>query len=267
LFTVTSGHVCATRTPSAFIVHMASDDLDISQFPGVQDSGPPDKPSFPLPHIGHASSPSDNHVMFALPTPILRNFRNPLDVPGSPASHTSNASSHPPPSPTLSAHSTGSIRWATATVLRDNNPEEHDGLSSLVFLPLRRRDIIEREARAQSQVLAVSSPTPISKILRVLGSAPCVPVTLTCRAPSPPPPILTWMLDQTPHTLRQRPASSRGLYSVSVIRRHLLAATPTFVLPQHDMIAFRKEATTQMSSAREPNSRGRLSWISSKKLT
>ena len=35
-----------------------------------------------------------------------------------------------PPSPTLSTHSSGSVRWATSTVLRDNNPEEHDSLSS-----------------------------------------------------------------------------------------------------------------------------------------
>ena len=36
----------------------------------------------------------------------------------------------PPPSLTLSTHSSGSVRWATSTVLRDNNPEEHDSLSS-----------------------------------------------------------------------------------------------------------------------------------------
>ena len=50
-------------------------------------------------------------------------------VVGSPSLHTS--SLQPPPLPTLSAHSTGSIRFATSKVLRNNNPEEHDGMSSL----------------------------------------------------------------------------------------------------------------------------------------
>lgn len=36
-----------------------------------------------------------------------------------------------PPSPTLSAHSSGSIHWANSTILRGNNPEDHDGSSSL----------------------------------------------------------------------------------------------------------------------------------------
>ncbi|KAH9052974.1 calcium-translocating P-type ATPase [Lactarius deliciosus] len=116
---------------------MASDDLDIPQIAvvGVPDDnspGPtldastptsPDNTSFPLSPLGHVSTPSDNHGFLPLPTPILRNSRNSLDIPSSPASHTSDASSlHPPPSPTLSAHSSGSIQ---------NNPEEHDGLSSL----------------------------------------------------------------------------------------------------------------------------------------
>ncbi|KAH9168805.1 calcium-translocating P-type ATPase [Lactarius sanguifluus] len=128
---------------------MASDDLDIPQIAVVgvpDDNSPtptldaspptsPDNTSSPLHPLGHASTPSDNHGFLPLPTPILRNSRNSLDIPSSPASHTSDASSlHPPPSPTLSAHSSGSIRWATSTVLRENNPEEHDGLSSLGLL-------------------------------------------------------------------------------------------------------------------------------------
>ncbi|KAI9449869.1 calcium-translocating P-type ATPase [Lactarius psammicola] len=111
---------------------MASDDLDIPQIAvvGVQEDNNYNNSSFSLSHIGHTRS-SD----LSLPTPILRNSRNSLDVPGSLASHSSGASSsHPPPSPTLSAHSSGSVRWATSTVLRDNNPEEHDGLSSLGLL-------------------------------------------------------------------------------------------------------------------------------------
>ena len=134
---------------SAPSVQMASDDdLDIPQIAvvGVQDDNssrpildvPPTTyldNSSPLSPMGHASSPSDVHGFLSLPAPILRNSRNSLDLPGSPASHTSDASSlQPPPSPTLSAHSSGSIRWATSTVLRENNPDEHDGLSSLGLL-------------------------------------------------------------------------------------------------------------------------------------
>ncbi|KAI9463279.1 calcium-translocating P-type ATPase [Lactarius psammicola] len=125
---------------------MASDDLDIPQITavGVQDdngSGPTldpppatssDNTSFPLSPMCHAGSPPDNHGFLSLSTPILRDSRNSLDVPDSPAPHTSDASSlNLPPSLTLSAHSSGLIRWATSTLLRDNNPEEHDGPDSL----------------------------------------------------------------------------------------------------------------------------------------
>ena len=124
----------------------SNDDLDIPQIAvvGVQDDSgsptPDEAPTishdntFPLSPMGHASSPSDVHGFLSLPTPILRNSRNSLDLPASPASHTSDVSSlQPPPSPTLSAYSSGSVRF-TSKVLRDNNPEEHDGLSSLGLL-------------------------------------------------------------------------------------------------------------------------------------
>jgi len=68
----------------------------------------------------------------SLSTPILKSARNSLDAVGSPSLHT--FSLQPPPSPTLSAHSTGSIRFAISKVLRDNNPEERDGMSSLKLL-------------------------------------------------------------------------------------------------------------------------------------
>jgi hypothetical protein len=90
----------------------------------------------------------------------------------SPASHTSDASSlQPPPSPTLSAHSSSSVRWANSIVLRATTiPEEHDGLSSLGLLALRRRDIVGSQARQPSQVLVAALPTVIPKILPVLDS-------------------------------------------------------------------------------------------------
>ena len=55
-----------------------------------------------------------------------------LEIPSSPDA----SSLRLPPSPTLSAHSSGSNRSANSIELRDNNPEEHDGLSSLGLLAL-----------------------------------------------------------------------------------------------------------------------------------
>jgi Ca2+-transporting ATPase len=128
---------------------MASDDLDIPQIAVV---GVPEDNNHPIPtHIlppqssdasrlplGHATLPADNQGFLSLPTPILRSARNSLDAFGSATSDTS--SLQPPPSPTLSARSSGSIRFATSTALRDNNPDEHDALSSLNLLapPSRR---------------------------------------------------------------------------------------------------------------------------------
>ncbi|KAI0312928.1 hypothetical protein OF83DRAFT_1143615, partial [Amylostereum chailletii] len=83
-----------------------------------------------------ARSPSDP-TFLALPTPILRSNRNSIDASSDSPSNLSDASStsyQPPPSPTLSAHSAGSVRWATSTELRSNRPEENDGLSSLGLL-------------------------------------------------------------------------------------------------------------------------------------
>ncbi|KAH9159737.1 calcium-translocating P-type ATPase [Lactarius sanguifluus] len=121
---------------------MASDDLDIPEtaLVGGHDNSPTLNASsalspvnsFPPLLIGHTSSPFGVHGLFSLPTPILRISRNSLDVPASPAPHTSDLSSlHPSPSATLSTNSSNSTRRATSTVLRDNNPEVHDGLLSL----------------------------------------------------------------------------------------------------------------------------------------
>ena len=90
----------------------------------IRDASPvpsPDNSAFPSP-LSHASASPDTHGYVSLPTPILRN-RTSLDIPSSPASHTSDASSlQPPPSPTLSAYSSSSVRWANSIVLRDNYP-------------------------------------------------------------------------------------------------------------------------------------------------
>ena len=75
-------------------------------------------------------SATDNHAYLSPITPILRLPRDSLGYP----THSDNSSLPPPPSPTLSAHS-GSVRWANSTLLRDNNPEEHDGSSSLHLAP------------------------------------------------------------------------------------------------------------------------------------
>ncbi|KAH9025698.1 calcium-translocating P-type ATPase [Lactarius deliciosus] len=88
--------------------------------------------SFPPLPICLTSSLSDVYDLLSPSTPISRIS---LDVPACPAPHTSESSSlHPPPSLTLSTHSSGSIRRATPTTLRDNNPEVHGGLPSLGHL-------------------------------------------------------------------------------------------------------------------------------------
>ncbi|KAH9052627.1 hypothetical protein EDB87DRAFT_423558 [Lactarius vividus] len=92
--------------------------------------------SFPPFPIGHTEPPIHPCDILSISTPILRFSQIFQDVSGSPTSHTSDVSSlHPTPSPTLSTHSPGSIRRATSTVLFDDNPEEHNGLSSLGLLP------------------------------------------------------------------------------------------------------------------------------------
>ncbi|KAH9024007.1 hypothetical protein EDB83DRAFT_1980676 [Lactarius deliciosus] len=107
----------------------------------------PDSTSVPLFPLGNANPPSNHHGFLPLPTPILRNSRISLDVPASHTPHTSDLSSlHPPPSPTLSAYSSGSIRWVTSTVLRDNNPEVHVGLPSL-GLPTPPPQVHRRKGR------------------------------------------------------------------------------------------------------------------------
>ena len=127
---------------------MASDGIDIPQIAvvGVPEDGHPenpaetlsscssDSPRVPPSPLGHGTSrrPTDNQGFLSLPTPILKSAWNSLDAIGSPSSHISDTSSlQPPPYPTLFTHSAGSNRFANPRVLRDNNPEGHDGLSPL----------------------------------------------------------------------------------------------------------------------------------------
>ncbi|KAH9025691.1 calcium-translocating P-type ATPase [Lactarius deliciosus] len=118
---------------------MASDDLDVPQIALVGErltlgasSATSSANSFPP--VARTSSPLDVHDFLSLPTPVLRNSRNSLDVPTYPTPRLTDPSLYPPPSRTLSARSSSSNRWVTSTVLRNDNPEENDGLSSLGLL-------------------------------------------------------------------------------------------------------------------------------------
>ncbi|KAH9965514.1 hypothetical protein BC827DRAFT_863329 [Russula dissimulans] len=120
---------------------MASDDLDIPQI-AVFDT------SQPLP----TAHPQHGHL--SPPTPILKSTRNSLGPIVSSASHrseTETSSSQLPAPPTLTANFSGSIRFATSTALRHNNPEERDGLPSLHLTPH------SQDHRRKSNIGTVSS--------------------------------------------------------------------------------------------------------------
>ena len=122
---------------------MASDDLDIPQI-AVVGNHYYFNPSAHIPSPStHVIPPTNNHTSLSHPTAILGSARNSLNPLGSPVSYISDTSSlQPPPSPTLSVLSSRSVRFANSTVLRDNKPEEYDGLFSLNLLappPPRRR--------------------------------------------------------------------------------------------------------------------------------
>jgi P-type Ca2+ transporter type 2C len=124
---------------------MASDDdLDIPQIAvvGVPEDNIPSSSSSAVPspsvetsRLPPSPSTTDTYAYLSPITPILRSARNSLDPLASPTHMSDNFSLPAPPSPTLSAQSSGSVRWANSTILRDNNPEEHDGSSSLYLAP------------------------------------------------------------------------------------------------------------------------------------
>ena len=118
---------------------MASDELDIPQIAvvGVPDDNntSPAVSSGDSSRLPHSPSTTDDYAYLSPITPILPSARSSQDPLGSTSD---NPSIPPPPSPTLSAQSSGSVRWVNSTALRDNNPEEHDGLSSLHLAPPSR---------------------------------------------------------------------------------------------------------------------------------
>jgi Ca2+-transporting ATPase len=109
---------------------MASDDLHIPQIAivGVPDDNGPSSSSSAVPS---PSPPLDSSRL--PPSPSITNncasARNSLDPLGSPTHNSDNTSLPLPPSPTLSALSSGSVN---STILRD--PEEHNGTSSLYLV-------------------------------------------------------------------------------------------------------------------------------------
>jgi hypothetical protein len=122
--------------------------------------------------------------------PILRSARNSIDAFGSPSHASDNASLPAPPSSTLSAHSSGSIRWANSTLLRDNNPEDHDGSSSLYLAPPpqghRRKSSIATVSSVGSSSTDRDMEDNVSFRLSPLRSA-CSDVTSTLPSPTQTP--------------------------------------------------------------------------------
>ena len=90
-------------------------------------------------NIAVVGVPDDNNLSsssdLSPTTPILKSARNSLDPLGFPTHTSDNSSPPPPPSPTLSAHSSRSVRWIISTILRDKSSEEHDGSPSLYLAP------------------------------------------------------------------------------------------------------------------------------------
>jgi P-type Ca2+ transporter type 2C len=216
---------------------MPSDHLEIPEIAvvGVQDdnvssfsSDIPD-PTSPegslLPPSAIASSFSETQGFLSPPTPFQLSARNSLDSPTSPTSHASDGSSiQPPPSPTLSARSSGSVRWANSTVLRDNNPEEHDGLSSLNLLAPpphghRRKgsiatissiasSITERDVDETFSIGPSSMPSPHSDTTSMLPSPTHTHVDVGSDGPS-------------------RPTSATGFFKKTVDRARRSSPSPS----------------------------------------
>jgi P-type Ca2+ transporter type 2C len=220
----------------AVLLSMASDDLDIPEIAvvGVQDDNlpsfhldplrTPSPEDFRLSPSSLASSPSDNHGFLSPPGPILRS-RNSLDSPTSPTSHTFDGSSmHPPPSPTLSAHSSGSIRWVSSTILRDNHPEDHDGLSSLNLLappaPGHRR---KASTGTVSSIGSSSTERDIDEMSSIgLSPVPSAHSDTTSMLPSP-----TYTHVDVGSDASSRPTSATGFFKKTVHRVRRSSPSPS----------------------------------------
>ena len=171
-------------TPKRVRIIITDDDFQVSssdsgsptEMSSLDSEGVPSPSSMDSSHLPPSPSTTDNYAYLSPMTPILRSARNSLDPIGS----TSDNSSLPPPSPTLSAQSSSSVRWATLTALQDNNPMEHDGSSSLYLAPPSRGYQRKRSAGTPCRALAVArTPNKTPKIIRVLGSVYYVPLTPT----------------------------------------------------------------------------------------
>jgi Ca2+-transporting ATPase len=203
---------------------MASEDLDIPQIAvvGVSDALPsPFLDSF---RLSPSPSPPDNRCCLSLPTPILRLARNSPDAFGCPSRVSDNASLPFSPSPTISAHSSGSIRCANSTVLRDTNPEERDRSSSL-YLALppdghRRKGSIDTVSRIGSSSTERDVEDNSSSRISPLGSAHS-DVTSTLPSPTHPhvdtssdagsrPSSVTSFFKRAVHRVRQPSPSHSG---------------------------------------------------------
>jgi P-type Ca2+ transporter type 2C len=234
---------CAVRVVNLFSARsarhftMASDDLDIPEIAvvGVQDDNfsgvpldtlySPSSDGYRLPPSNPASTSFDMHGFLSPPTPILRPARNSLDSPTSSTSPTSDGSSmHPPPSPTLSARSSGSIRWANSTVLRDNNPEEHDGLSSLNLLapppPGHRR---KGSIATVSSIGSSSTERDIDETSSIgLSPVPSAHSDVTSMLPSP-----THTHVDVGSDVGSRPTSAIGFFKKTVHRVRRSSPSPS----------------------------------------
>ncbi|KAI9458771.1 calcium-translocating P-type ATPase [Russula earlei] len=212
---------------------MASDDLigvqddnnSISSLRSTIPSASSDTSFLPPSPSLHATSPTANQGYLFPPPPTLRPARNSLDVIGSSALGVSEpSSSQPPPSPTLSAHSSGSIRFVNSTALRDNHPEDHDGLSTLYLAPPprghRRKPSIgtvssiassstERDGEDSSSVPLTPMPSTHSDATSILPSPTYTHVEVASDAGSRPP-SATGFFRRTLHRVRHpSPSPSR----------------------------------------------------------
>ncbi|CAL1717041.1 unnamed protein product [Somion occarium] len=153
-------------------------------------SATPESPftsSYSSPHVRSPSDPS-----YLSPAPILRSnpARLSLEVPTTPSvsahsgdGHSSDGSSLPPPSPTLSTRSS-MVHFASSLQLRDNKPEEKSGMSSLQLLSPSSQHA--RKGSVSSYNSSIEGTEPDSHTIALTPLSP-KPSGTTVREPSPSP--------------------------------------------------------------------------------